>query len=298
LKILVMLTVLNVLFVPLFISGLGPLPSFGVAGAALGTILASLTTGITGYGYLIRHNPYINMKSWDFGVDWRIIRQVFAIGVPASLQMLVVSLTGIFVIALVNRYGADVTAAFGIGMHVDMLVAMPSISISMAATSITGQNLGAQKMDRVLQTLHVSTLFGLAIALLCSLVLAIFPREIGAIFLREAAGQTAVLGIVGGYYHWMAYIFPFFAITFAIQGVLRGAGDTVALLVLSFLALIVIRIPLAYLLAGPLGYRQDGIWMAMLFSSGLATGLNWLYYRWGRWQKMRILQMPGPAHKP
>jgi len=79
------------------------------------------------------------------------------------------------------------------------------------------------------------------------------------------------------------------AVTFVIQGVLRSAGDTMALLVLSFIALIVIRIPLAYLLAGPFGFKQDGIWMAMLFSSALAVGLNWLYYKGGWWKRKHIL---------
>ncbi len=296
-KILLLLTALNILFVPLFISGIGPLRPLGVAGAALGTVLASLLTGIIGYSYLIRHNQYINIRSWDFGVDWHIIRQVFVIGVPASLQMLVVSLAGIFIITLVNRYGTDVTAAFGIGMQVDMLAALPSMSIGMAATSIAGQNLGAQKMDRVFQTLRVSVLLGLGIALFCSLILEIFPYQIGAIFLKESAGHTQVLDTVRSYYRWMALIFPCFAVIFAIQGVLRSAGDTMALLALSFIAMIVIRVPLAYLLAGPMGYRQDGIWMAMLFSSAIAVVFNWLYYRGGRWQKIRLLQMQRPARK-
>jgi Na+-driven multidrug efflux pump len=141
----------------------------------------------------------------------------------------------------------------------------------------------------------MSVFFGLAIALVCTAVLALFPHYIGAIFLKQSAENANVLNLVGGYYHWMAFIFPCFAVIFVIQGVLRSAGDTMALLVLSFIALIVIRIPLAYLLAGPFGYRQDGIWMAMLFSSALAVGLNWMYYKGGRWKKKRILGRPRPA---
>jgi Na+-driven multidrug efflux pump len=127
-------------------------------------------------------------------------------------------------------------------------------------------------------------------------VLATFPHQIGAIFLKESAEHANVLNLVGGYYRWMAFIFPCFAVIFVIQGVLRSAGDTMALLVLSFIALLVIRIPLAYLLAGHFGFKQDGIWMAMLFSSALAVGLNWLYYKGGRWKKKRILggQRPVP----
>jgi len=290
-KILVLLTICNILFVPLFISGFGPLPPFGVAGAAWGTMLATVVTGVIGYGYLIRQNPYINMHSWDFAIDWHIIRQVFIIGVPASLQMIVVTLAGVLIISLVNRYGTDVTAAFGIGLQVDMLAALPSMSIGMAATSIAGQNLGAQKIDRVFQTLRVSIIFGLAIALVCCLVLTFFSYQIGAIFLKESTEHALVLQTVKDYYRWMAFIFPCFAITFAIQGVLRSAGDTIALLALSFIALIVIRIPLAHLLAGPLGYGASGIWMAMVGSSAIAVGFNWLYYRGGRWQKIKILHL-------
>lgn len=293
-KILIMLTVFNIVFVPLFISGIGPLPPLGVAGAAWGTALAAVSTCVIGYIYLLRFNPYINMHNWDYSLDWHIIREVFVIGVPASLQMMVISLSGVIIITLVNSYGTAVTAAFGIGMQIDMLATIPFMSIAMAATTIAGQNLGAQKLDRVFQTLRISVLFGLAVALVCTVMLLIFPDYIGAIFLKESVEKASVLNIVREYYHWMAFIFPCFAVTFAIQGVLRSAGVTMPLLVLSFIAMFVIRIPLAYGLAGPCGFKQDGIWMAMLMSSALAVLLNWLYYKKGTWKKKRLLGKPKP----
>ncbi|PKN17264.1 MAG: hypothetical protein CVU71_17190 [Deltaproteobacteria bacterium HGW-Deltaproteobacteria-6] len=288
-KILIMLAVFNIVFVPLCIAGIGPLPPLGVAGAAWGTALAAVATCIIGYIYLIRFNPYVNMGNWDYSLDWHIIREVFVIGVPASLQMIVFNLSIVVIAALVNRYGTAVTAAFGIGMQIDMLASIPFISIGMAATTIAGQNLGAQKLDRVFQTLRISVYFGLAIAFVCAAVLFIFPHYIGSIFLKESAESVRVLNIVSDYYHWMAFIFPCFAVIFAIQGVLRSAGDTMALLALSFIAMFVLRIPLAYILAGPAGFKQDGIWMAMLASSALAVGLNWLYYEKGPWKEKRLL---------
>jgi putative MATE family efflux protein len=293
-KILIMLAVFNIIFVPLFIRGVGPLPPLGVAGAAWGTTLAAVASSIIGYVYLLRFNPYINMRNWDYSLDWQIIREVFVIGVPASLQMLVVSLAGVIIVSLVNRYGTAVTAAFGIGMQVDMLATIPFISVGMAATTIAGQNLGAKNLDRVFQTLRVSVYLGLAIALVCTLVLLIFPEYIGAAFLKESAERTRVLSIVRDYYQWMAFIFPCFAVIFAIQGVLRSAGDTMALLALSFIAMFVIRIPLAYFLAGPGGFRQDGIWMAMLASSTLAVFLNWLYYKKGPWKEKKLMGRQKP----
>jgi len=293
-KILIMLAVFNVVFVPVCIIGIGPLPPLGVAGAAWGTALAAVSTCVIGYIYLLRFNPYINMRNWDYSLDWHIIREVFVIGVPASLQMIVVSMAGVIIIALVNRYGTAVTAAFGIGMQIDMLATIPFMSIGMAATTIAGQNLGAQKIDRVFQTLRISVFFGLAVGLVCAVVLLTIPHYIGAIFLKESVENAQVLSIVRDYYLWMAFIFPCFAVIFAIQGVLRSAGDTMALLALSFIAMFVIRIPLAYWLAGPGGLKQDGIWMAMLMSSALAVGLNWLYYKKGPWKKKRLLGKQKP----
>jgi len=288
-KILILLAALNVVFVPLFIRGVGPLPPQGVAGAAWGTALAAVSTCIIGYLYLLRFNPYVDMQNWDYRLDRRIIREVFVIGVPASLQMMVISLAGVIIVSLVNRYGTTVTAAFGIGMQIDMLATIPFMSIGMAVTTIAGHNLGARKLDRVSRTLRASIWFGLAVAFACTVALLIFPDDIGAVFLKESPEKARVLSTVRGYYRWMAFIFPCFAVIFAIQGVLRSAGDTLALLGLSFIAMFVIRIPLAYCLAGPVGLKQDGIWMAMLSSSALAAFLNWLYFRYGPWKKRRIL---------
>jgi len=289
LKILFLLTVFNIIFVPLCIRGFGPLPAMGINGAAWGTAFAAVATNIIGYLYLLRQNPYVDMHNWDFSIDWRIIREVFIIGVPASLQMMVVSMASVIIIALVNRYGTIVTAGFGIGMQIDMLAIIPFISIGMASTTIAGQNLGAHRMDRVLETLRISVYFGLAVAVVCTLILFMFSPYIGAVFLRSSAESARVLDVVRGYYHWIAFIYPTFAVIFAIQGVLRSAGDTIALLLLSFIAMFLLRIPLAYALAGPAGLGPSGIWMAILTSSGLAVFLNWLYFKKGPWKEKRIL---------
>ena len=288
-KILILLALFNITFVPLCIRGAGPVPPLGVSGAAWGSALAAVLTGVIGYLYMVRYNPYINMRNWDYSLDWGIIKQVFVIGVPASLQMIVVSLAAVIIVTLVNGYGTAVTAAFGIGMQIDMLATIPFMSIGMAATTIAGQNLGGQKPDRVFKTLRTSIYFGLAIGGVCAVVLFFFSREIGSVFLKESAQSAQVLNYVRGYYHWMAFIFPCFAVIFSIQGVLRSAGDTMALLVMSFLAMFVIRIPLAYVLAGPGGLKQDGIWIAIVTSSALAAILNWLYYRRGTWLNRRII---------
>ena len=86
--------------------------------------------------------------------------------------------------------------------------AIPAISIGIAATTVSGQNLGAQKMDRVFQTLKISIYYALAIAAVVTLLLFIFPYQIGAIFLKQSPDHARVLNFVHGYYLGMAFIFP------------------------------------------------------------------------------------------
>jgi Na+-driven multidrug efflux pump len=95
--------------------------------------------------------------------------------------------------------------------------------------------------------------------------------------------------VVAGYYRWIAFAFPCFAVMFTLQGILRGAGDTMALLALAFVSQIGIRAPLAYWLSGKTGLAEHGIWIAMLVSAVIGTALSFAYYAGGRWKKMKAL---------
>ncbi len=179
----------------------GPLPAAAWRGAAWDRRLPPWRPGAIGYAYLLRFNPYINLRGWDYKADWGIIREVFAIGVPASLQMMVVSLAGRVILTLVNRYGTNVTAAFGIGMQIDCWRASRSSPYRHGATTIAGQNLGAQRIDRVYTTLlRIGCFRPGRGARLPHWRFFSFPKPIGSIFLRESADSAAVLEVVKGYY--------------------------------------------------------------------------------------------------
>jgi putative MATE family efflux protein len=286
-------TLLNIILVPLFITGAGPLPRLGLTGAAWGTVLANFLAGLGGYFYVEKKYPLFNIRRWEFTVDWAIIKRVFGIGIPASLQMIVASVSGIFIISLVNRFGTEVAAAYGIGIQVDTVAFFPAMTIGFAVTSMVGQNLGAGKMGRVHEIMNKSLLVSVAISLVFACGVILFPRQIGTLFLSSTDHREAVLGHLQHYYRYIGFTYVIFAALFAIQGVVRGSGDTMPLMVLAVISFILVRIPLAHVLARRTGLGESGIWAAILISTAIAIMISYGYYKSGRWERVKVLQRIG-----
>ncbi len=260
------------------------LPPLGVAGAAWGTALAAAATCVIGYIYLLRHNPYINMHGWDYSLDWHIIRDILArIGVPASLQMIVIMLSGVIIISLVNTFGTDVMA-FGIGMQVDMLATIPFMSIGMAAISIAGQNLGAHMLETRFETMRNRCISHWPLEFSARLFYPLSLIKLARFFLsnqRQTPESRNLWPIIISGWHLFSFVsrsFPRHPGYPAQRGRHGGAVG-------SFVYRHVHHPHSSRLSAGPglSALEQNGIWMAMLSSKQHAGGgLNWLYYKGGR----------------
>jgi len=299
LKILFLATLLNISLVPLLIAGPGPFPALGLTGAAWGSITANILAGIWGYRYIARKNPIFNIRKWDFTTDRLLVKKIFSIGIPASLQMIVVSLSGVFILSLVNKWGTEVTAAYGIGMQIDQLAFLPAMSIGIAVTSMAGQNLGAQLFERVEQATRIALFLSLAIAACFCALVYIFPYQIGSVFLKQAGANLVVLDHVVIYYRWIGFCYLGYAVMFTLQGVVRSSGDTVALLVLALISLVLVRVPLAYFLSQKAGFGENGIWMGILFSTFIGIILSYAYYKTGRWKRKQLMpHSPRPNSVP
>jgi putative MATE family efflux protein len=285
LYILIVNTILNFIFVPIFIIGFGPIPKLGIVGAAIANILSSFLSLLALYFYTIRINPFFNIQKWDFTVDWKIIKKVFTIGIPASLQMVIVSFAGTVISYLVNKFGTNIIAAYGIGMQTDQLAFLPAMSIGIAISSMVGQNLGIGKYDRVKKIFHYSVTLSLIISFIFFIVIFFFPKQIASLFTKN----TDVIGYAVGYLKIVSFTYICFALIFALQGIVRAAGDTLAMLILTIITVVIFRLPLAYFLSEHTSLRQNGIWVSILISTVAAVVLNYLYYINGRWKRIKII---------
>lgn len=287
LRFLVYATVLNIVLDPIFIAGLGPIPAMGVGGAALATIIAQAVAAYLSVRYLLQTGM---MKFSGWGVDIELAKTTFRIGIPAGLQQTLVSLSIITVSSIVNLYGASVVAGFGAAMRLEQFAFFPAMSVGLAVSALVGQNLGAGKDERVGQIVWWSSALGGGITAVVALIVYTVPEPI----LRLFTTDPEVLAHGAEYLRIMAWSYVPFALMFTIGGVMRGAGDTTANMLITLGTLWIVRVPLAWYLSGidELGIR--GVWLAMMISPMAGSLLNYLYYRTNRWKRKVVVSNEGP----
>jgi putative MATE family efflux protein len=286
---LVYSTLLNIIFVPILILGLGPIPKLGIAGAALGTVISSFLILLAAYFFILRKHPVLNVHNWDFTPDFEIVKKIFSIGIPISFQMVIMSLSGIFIISLVNGFGPHVMAAYGIGMRLDQLSFLPAMAIGMSVSSMVAQNLGAKKHERVAEILNLSLIISVVFSLFFFVIIYGFPKTVASIFTKE----QSVIAFTVEYIKIVSFTYFTFAVMFVLQGVVRGAGDTMVMLVMTFIAIIVVRYPLSLWLSKT-ALKENGIWFGILASTMIGLIMNYFYYKSGRWKKMTVLPKMTP----
>jgi putative MATE family efflux protein len=287
-------TAINIVLDPMLILGVGPFPNMGISGAALATTIAQGISFFIAVFYLNSrdHLLSINLKSFVF--DKGITIKTIKIGIPSGVQMSVVSVGMLVVSSIINSFGTEVVATFGMASRLDQFAIMPSQSISMATSAIAGQNIGAGKDDNVKETVKWATLLAVGISALLTLAVQLAPEAVLRLFttdvvLLEKAGKA--LRILS-----LSYVFS--AIMFVTNGFLRGAGDTVATMVFSITSLWLIRLPMAKLLSGIAGLGANGIWIAIVASTVISMLMSRLYYLSGRWKNKRVVGLPSDDIQP
>lgn len=288
LKALAVAMVLNIILDGVFIVGVGPIPRMGVPGVALATIISQSISAIWLSRWILKKTDLIRMDRAYWKVDWALARQIFKIGLPAGAQQVMVSFGMVTVTSLINQFGPTVVAAFGAAQRLDQAAFLPSMSMGLAISAVVGQNLGARKFDRASAAVLWGVVLAASITGLVTLIAIVKPTILIALFTKDEAVLTA-----GAHYlRIMGWSYVPISVLFILGGVMRGAGDTMGTMILTLLALWVIRVPLAYVMARSMG--PTGIWIAILVSMVAGALMHWAYYLTGRW-KRKIVVGPGPG---
>jgi putative MATE family efflux protein len=274
-------TVINAILDPLLIIGIGPFPKLGLNGAAIASLISVVIALIFGIVYLYRKDHLITPNIKEFGVEGKIILLIFKIGFPSIIQQSLVSIGAIFISSFVNIFGSSATNAFGAGNRVDSVAMMPALSLSMAVSTMTGQNLGAGKSERIRDIFKWGVIMGLCITAVITLIAQIFPHIILNIF---GFHEETNIRIGVSYLRIVSIGYIVFTVMFISNGIINGAGDTIITMLFSILSLWVIRVPVAAILSHTyLGL--NGIWISMVLSFFVITIVSLSYYFSGRWKK-------------
>lgn len=287
---IVMFTVLlNLILDPLFIIGFGPVPGYGVAGAAIATVITQAIAAVIGLILLFRGKYGIHLKWKNIKFDFKLIKKMFFLGFPASIAQSSRAF-GLTVMAfLVASFGTLVTASYGIGARIFSFIIIPAMGISMATSTLVGQNIGAGKIDRAESITRLSAIIAFAILTAFGIMFFIFAEPITALFIPD---DPAVIESGGLFVRIMALSFGFIGVFFTINGTFTGAGKTGASMVLSILSFWVLQFPIAYVLSKHTGLVEVGIWLAIPISNVLTALIAYIWYKKGSWKKKQIIE-PG-----
>ena len=290
---MLMSVVIDIGLNPVFIFGVGPIPRCGIAGSAIATFISQMVSfsAMMVYLYRTRHPLVLHREDWHLlRLDWPVIGTLIKKGIPMSAQMLVMSLSGILMISIINRFGVDTAAAYGAALQLWNYIQMPAFAVGMAVSSMAAQNVGAQKWDRVTSIARVGVVYATLLTGTIIVLLEVLNTHAYSLFLPEgSAAMDAAIQIN----RIATPAFIFFGVTLVLFGVVRATGAVMAPLVSLTLALLVVRIPLAELFADHLEWSVS-VWWSFPLSSVFATVLAVLYYKYGGWRAARMESVPVP----
>jgi putative MATE family efflux protein len=285
----IVMTVLNLVLNVVLIRGLGPIPAFGTAGSAIGTVIASGLVAV-----------YALVKLWTggwvvafprgrgYGPDWAIIKSLFRFGLPTGFQGIAMNVGGVLLLSFIGSLAqsAAAQAAFAVSYtQLFSLITWTSMGLMGAAAAVAGQNLGAGKPERADQAVHLAARFGLAGAAFIGLFFFFLPRQLLAIF---GMNEPVVVEIGVQLLRVLSVSGLLIAAALTYTGGLQGTGDTKSPLYISIVSQIVIPLGICFVIQQTGRLDPLDIWLAILAGHATRCALSVLRFNQGRWRTIKV----------
>ena len=283
------MTVLNLVLNVVLISGLGPIPAFGTAGSALGTVLASGSVALYAMWRLWRGGWVVWFpRGQGWGPDWGIIRALFRFGLPTGIQGIAMNVGGILMLAFIGSLAqsAEAQAAFAVSYtQLFSLITWTSVGLMGAAAAVAGQNLGAGRPDRATEAVHVAAGFGLSAAVLAGAAFLFFPRQLLGVFGME---DPAVLAIGTQLLRVLSLSGLLVTVALTYTGGLQGTGDTRSPLYISIVSQVIVPLGTCFVIDRTGTLQPLHIWLAILAGHATRALLSVLRFRQGLWRGIEV----------
>lgn len=268
--------VLDLVFVIVF--------SMGVFGVALATVIAQFVSWLYGVYFINKHYNLINIKIFSFHFNKELFKQTMRLGIPAGIQQALFSIGVMFMQSLVNGYGSSFMAGFNGASKIDTFAFMPIQSYTNALITYTGQNIGANKLDRVKSGMRAGMVLSIGTSIIIGLLMFPFAGNLISLFTKTPEAISS--GVV-----YLQTVLPFYsllAVLFMFNSVIRGAGATIIPVLITLTSLWFVRIPIAYLLDHFFG--RDYMFYSYGIGWLLGAILSGIYYFSGKWKDKSIIR--------
>ena len=275
---------------PLLIDGIGPFPKMGITGSATATLIAGIVSSAGLLIYLYWRDLPIRLRGAELRYlipEKALVKTILAKGLPMGAQMLVMSTAGLTMVGLVNRLGVETAAAYAVSQQLWTYIQMPAMAIGVAVSSMTAQNIGAGKWERVNSIMRAGIVYNTIITLVVITAIILFDREVMALFVGS---DSAAIPIARHIQLISSWTFVMFGATMVLFSTVRANGATIPPLIILAIAFYPVRIGFA--VYGQRWLGVDALWWAFPLGSAVSLGLAIAYYRYGKWRDQVVAVRP------
>jgi putative MATE family efflux protein len=278
---------LNFALDPLFIFGLGPIPGLGVMGAALATLVTQAMAAAFGI-YIFLHGRHgIKLRWASLKPDFPYIRRAFFLGFPGSIELSTRGLGLLIMSFLVASFGTVTIAAYGVGSNVLQVVTIPAMGLSMAVSTLVGQNIGAGNIDRAARITVLGTIWGFIILSLVGLLAWFGAEQIVAFFIPN---DTQVIAEGAGFIRIMCLAWGCIGIQLCIVSTFRASGNMLIAMVIALVSQWMVQFPMAYVLSKHTILQSQGLWWSFPVTNIVVAIVSVCWFLRGSWKTTRLTE--------
>ncbi len=275
---------INIVLDPCLIFGWGPFPEWGIQGAAVATNIGRGLAVAYQLFLLFQGKKRVHLKKSLLRFDFSTMKRLIQLALGGIGQSLIATSSWIGMVRLVAVFGSSVLAGYTIAIRIVIFSILPAWGLSNAAATLVGQNLGAKKPERAERAVHQTALLNMGFMGGTAVLFVAFPGFFIQLFIQDPLVIQA--GIVC--LRWLGYGFVFYALGMVMVQSFNGAGDTATPTFINFFCFWLFEIPLAYILAIPLGLEEKGVFIAILAAETCMSLAAFIIFRRGRWKTREV----------
>ena len=272
--------VMNLVLDIWFVAGL----RWGVAGAAVATVLSQIACVIVCFVYMFAKYPMFRFRTGEFRFDGQLGLLCLKLGAPMTLQQAIVSCGNVVMQRLVNYFGETTMAAFTCGLRIENYCMIPALGFNSAMSMFTGQNIGAGKPERIERGWRSAVKMGMLVTFCIATVLFIGAYPLSALFGVDGEAQLQAVD----YIRFVSYMMLIFSVYLITNGVVQGSGDALYASICSFSTLGV-RVALAYTLVFFFDFDYHVLWRCIPIGWMFAMILALHYFLTGKWRNKSVI---------
>ena len=275
----------NIILCPILINGLGPIPAFGLIGAALATTLGRSMGVLYQVYHLFSGNGVLKIKISYFIPDFKQIKALVKIAAPGILQFVIASCSWIFLAQLVATTGGDHgSAGYQTALRIMMFFILPAWGLSNAAATLVGQNLGAKQIERAEKSVYTTAKYNVIFMASIMVITLGFGQYIISFFTNDEMVKVIAVEAL----QIMSIGFIFYGIGMVLINTFNGAGDTWTPTGINFFGFWLFQIPLAYVLAKHFNMGPTGVFIAIPVAETAITLAGIFFYKRGKWKRVQV----------